>query len=60
MSAASEGVILSHAGSGSILDGLRLGVPLIVVPNPRLLNDHQVELAEELAAQGYVVHGKLE
>lgn len=49
----------SLLGSGSILDALRVGVPLIVVPNPDLLDNHQVELAEELAAQGYVVHGRL-
>ena len=48
------------AGSGSILDALRLAVPLIVVPNTALLDNHQEELAEELAAQGYVVYGKLE
>lgn len=39
---------------------MRLSVPLIVVPNPTLLDNHQVELAEELAKQDYVVHGKLE
>lgn len=50
----------SEAGSGSILDGLRMGLPLVVVPNPTLLDNHQEELAEELARQGYVVHGKLE
>ncbi|KZF24232.1 glycosyltransferase family 1 protein [Xylona heveae TC161] len=54
-----EGVVISHAGSGSILDGLRIAVPLIVVPNPSLLNNHQIALAEELASMGYVVHGKL-
>ena len=47
-------------GSGSILDALRIAVPLIVVPNPALLDNHQEELAEELANQGYVVHGHLE
>ncbi|MCJ1435390.1 N-acetylglucosaminyldiphosphodolichol N-acetylglucosaminyltransferase catalytic subunit alg13 [Xylographa pallens] len=46
-------------GSGSILDALRLAVPLVVVPNAALLDNHQEELAEELAAQGYVVYGKL-
>ncbi|KAI9758916.1 MAG: hypothetical protein M4579_002727 [Chaenotheca gracillima] len=54
-----EGVVVSHAGSGSILDALRIGVPLIVVPNPKLLDNHQVELADELASQGYVVRGDL-
>ncbi|KAI9709218.1 MAG: hypothetical protein M1812_007741 [Candelaria pacifica] len=55
----SEGVVISHAGSGSILDALRISVPLIVVPNPELLDNHQEELAEILAEQGYVVHGRL-
>ena len=50
----------SYAGSGSILAALRISVPLIVVPNPALLDNHQEELAEVLAAQGYVVHGRLE
>lgn len=55
-----DGVVISHAGSGSILDALRIQSPLIVVPNPSLLDNHQVELAEELAKQGYVVHGQIE
>jgi beta-1,4-N-acetylglucosaminyltransferase len=46
-------------GSGTVLDALRISVPLIVVPNETLLDNHQVELAEALAAQEYVVHGKL-
>ncbi|KAL2048829.1 hypothetical protein ABVK25_010887 [Lepraria finkii] len=54
-----EGVVISHAGSGSILNALRIGVPLIVVPNLALLDNHQEELAEELAKQGYVVNGNL-
>ncbi|KAL8694022.1 MAG: hypothetical protein Q9218_001260 [Villophora microphyllina] len=55
-----EGVVISHAGSGSILDALRIEVPLIVVPNASLLHNHQAELAEELARQGYVIHGRLD
>ncbi|KAF5859512.1 N-acetylglucosaminyldiphosphodolichol N-acetylglucosaminyltransferase catalytic subunit alg13 [Aspergillus alliaceus] len=49
------GLIISHAGSGTILDALRLGVPLVVVPNTTLKDNHQVELARELQKQGYVV-----
>ena len=48
------------AGSGTILDALRSQVPLIVVPNSTLLDNHQVELADALADQEYVVVGKLE
>ncbi len=54
------GVVISHAGSGSILDAMRIGVSLIVVPNTTLLDNHQVELAEALAEQEYVIHGRLE
>lgn len=46
-----------ETGSGSILDALRVSAPLIVVPNETLLDNHQVDLARELAKQGYVVHG---
>ncbi len=50
----------SFVGSGSVLDVLRVGIPLVVVPNADLLHNHQVELAEALAQQDYVVYGKLE
>lgn len=38
---------------------MRISVPLIVVPNEDLLDNHQVELAEQLASMEYVVHGRL-
>lgn len=52
--------LMCRTGSGSILDALRIAVPIIVVPNPELLDNHQEELAEELAIQSYVIHGHLE
>ncbi|KAG8529459.1 uncharacterized protein KY384_006096 [Bacidia gigantensis] len=60
MAAARNGVVISHAGSGSVLDALRVNVPLVLVPNKTLLDNHQEELAEEMAAQGYAVHGRIE
>ena len=36
-----------------------LNVPLIVIPNPVLQDNHQLELAEELQRQRYALHGDL-
>ncbi|PHH89856.1 hypothetical protein CDD83_5090 [Cordyceps sp. RAO-2017] len=47
------GVVISHAGTGTILDAWKLGVPLIVVPNTQLLDDHQTQMAKHLAKEGY-------
>ncbi|KAI0780861.1 glycosyl transferase [Trametes elegans] len=47
-------LIISHAGSGTIIDVLRLGKPLIVVPNPTLLDNHQEELSDALAGLGHL------
>ncbi|KPI40499.1 UDP-N-acetylglucosamine transferase subunit alg13 [Cyphellophora attinorum] len=55
-----EGAVVSHAGSGSVLEAMRYELPIVVVPNEELLGNHQVELAEELGRLGYVVHGRVE
>ncbi|CAK7240134.1 MAG: N-acetylglucosaminyldiphosphodolichol N-acetylglucosaminyltransferase catalytic subunit alg13 [Sporothrix thermara] len=53
------GAMISHAGSGSILDAVRCDVPLIVVANPDLLGNHQAELAEAVHEAGWAFHGQL-
>lgn len=53
------GAMISHAGSGSILDAVRCDIPLIVVPNPDLLGNHQEELADAVDDAGWAVKGKL-
>jgi beta-1,4-N-acetylglucosaminyltransferase len=39
-------LVISHAGAGSIFESLLFRVPLVVVPNPILMGNHQVELAD--------------
>ncbi|KAL0254226.1 UDP-N-acetylglucosamine transferase subunit ALG13 [Cryptococcus tetragattii IND107] len=54
--------VISHAGSGSILTVLRQAppIPLLIVPNRSLMDDHQSELADELYKDGYVMVSSVE
>lgn len=38
-------LVISHAGTGSIMDVLRLSKPLFVVHNEKLMHNHQLEIA---------------
>ncbi|KAM0429363.1 hypothetical protein ACHAPT_006581 [Fusarium lateritium] len=49
------GLVISHAGTGTILDAWKLGLPIIVVPNTQLLDDHQTEMAKHLSKEGYAI-----
>lgn len=48
------------AGTGTILDAWRAEIPLVVVPNKGLLDDHQTEMAKHLAYEGYAIDAKAE
>ncbi|KAF2657876.1 glycosyltransferase family 1 protein [Lophiostoma macrostomum CBS 122681] len=52
-----SGLVISHAGSGSILEALRFQIPLIVVPNTALLDNHQEELAVAMERSNYLIRG---
>ena len=51
--------IVTHAGAGSIITGLKWGKPLIVMPRLEKygehMDDHQLELAEALSREGKVM-----
>ena len=48
-------LIISHAGAGSIMEGLRVDARLLVVVNDALMDNHQQELARELDARSHLV-----
>jgi beta-1,4-N-acetylglucosaminyltransferase len=35
---------------------MAVGIPMIIVPNPALQDNHQVELAEEMQRLRYAIH----
>lgn len=47
-------IILSHGGSGTIFEAIDMCKRIVVVPNRSLMDDHQMELAEELQLRGIV------
>ncbi|KAI2605804.1 glycosyltransferase family 1 protein [Hypoxylon fragiforme] len=54
-----KGLIVTHAGSGSILDALDFDTTVIAVPNPSLMDNHQSEIATEMENEGFLIQGKL-
>ncbi|KAK8049438.1 UDP-N-acetylglucosamine transferase subunit alg13 [Apiospora phragmitis] len=53
------GLIITHAGAGTIMDALKVNTRVIAVPNTDLMGNHQMEMAEEFAKKGWLIHGEL-
>ncbi|KAK7951569.1 glycosyltransferase family 1 protein [Apiospora aurea] len=53
------GLVITHAGAGSLMDALRINTRVIAVPNADLMGNHQIELAEEFENLGWLIHSQL-
>ncbi|KAG2792246.1 hypothetical protein JG687_00013465 [Phytophthora cactorum] len=53
-------LIISHAGAGSIVDGLALKKKLVVVVNTALMDNHQAKQAEATADQKFCLQATVQ
>lgn len=51
----SADLVISHAGSASIIESLEAGKRLIVVVNKDLMDNHQIEIAKKMSDFGYLL-----
>ena len=54
----SADLVISHAGSASIIESLEAGKRLIVIVNEALMDNHQIEMAEKLFDLRYLLFAK--
>lgn len=51
-------LIITHGGTNSIIEGLRLGIPVIAVPRlakyQEHVDDHQTEIIQEMSEEGLI------
>ncbi|CAG9485008.1 glycosyltransferase family 28 protein, putative [Plasmodium vivax] len=47
-------LIVSHAGAGTTLEGLRMKKKMLIVVNDKLMGNHQLEFAEFLRSRNYL------
>ncbi len=50
---AAASLVVTHAGYGCLMESLGLGKAVVAVINTRLMDNHQTEIASELARHGY-------
>ena len=48
-------LVIAHAGAGTTLEVLKSGKKLVTVINESLMDNHQSELAEEMASKGHAL-----
>mmetsp|Transcript_24970 Transcript_24970/g.99170 ORF Transcript_24970/g.99170 Transcript_24970/m.99170 type:complete len:184 (+) Transcript_24970:227-778(+) len=55
---AAAGLVVSHAGAGSLMEALALKKRVVAVVNAALMGNHQVELADALRRQRSIVRSR--